>query len=67
MSGLEIFAIGMLAVMFYCISTLLIGAIATDCDPDMMMFMAWILGIALFTIVVLAWASGKPFPIGGGA
>lgn len=65
MNGLEIFAIIILSAFAYTmISLVFAGVIAGDLE-DSSFILAWLFGMVLFVVVVLMWATDKPFPIGG--
>ena len=63
MNGLEIFAIVVIAFIFYFLFTGLISAVATDLDSEMFGVVAWFLGGLLFMCSAVAWALKAPFPL----
>ena len=68
MSGLELFAIGVISGFVYVGFTLLSAIAPIKADEWGAAFAsAWIVGMMSFIAVVVMWASGNPFPIGGGA
>ena len=65
MNGLEIFAIIILSAFAYAIISLMFaGIVAGDLEDSSFVF-AWLFGMVLFVVVVVMWATDKPFPIGG--
>ena len=64
MSGLELFAIGVISGLVYVGFTLLCAiAPINENDWGAAFTLAWIAGMMSFIAVVVIWASGKPFPI----
>ena len=64
MNGLELFAVSVIAILTHLLISIVPGHIFQKDKKDMFM-LAWLIGIALFVIVVVAWASGVPFRIWG--
>ena len=65
MNGLEIFAIIILSAFAYAIISLMFAGIVAGDLEDSSFVLAWLFGMVLFVVVVLMWATDKPFPIGG--
>ena len=63
MSGLELFGLAIIAIFIYIAVTVFCGLIISR-DYDDCLVLSWILGAALFVVVILLWAKGEPFPIG---
>lgn len=63
MNGLEIFAIIVIAFIFYFLVSGIISILATDCDSDMFGGIAWFIGGLLFMGSVVAWTLKAPFPL----
>ena len=63
MSCLEIFAIVVIALIFYFMFTGLISAVATYSDSEMFGVAAWFIGGGLFIAITVAWALKAPFPL----
>lgn len=66
MSGLETFGLVVLTMLISAI-TMAWAFLITDGDIDVAPWIAWGTGALMFVIVVYLWASGRPFPLGGGA
>lgn len=64
MSGLELFAVAIIASVVYIAVTAFSGALVSD-DYEETNFIAWMTGCALFVAVILLWAIGEPFPFRG--
>lgn len=65
MNGLEIFAIIILSAFAYAIISLMFAGIVAGDLEDSSFVLAWLYGMVLFVVVVVMWATDKPFPIGG--
>lgn len=65
MNGLEIFAIIILSAFAYAIISLMFAGIVAGDLEDSSFVLAWLFGMVLFVVVVVMWATDKPFPIGG--
>ena len=63
MSGLELFAVVIIAIIIY-IAVTMFCSLLISLDYDECPILAWILGAGLFIVVVMMWAIGEPFPIG---
>jgi len=67
MSGLELFAIGVIAALMYALVTMFLAIIVQGEYGEIDGIggiLAWIFGGVLFVIVVVLWASGIEFPFG---
>lgn len=65
MSGLELFAIAIIAFVVYIAITFVCATlVSTDYDEDFMVI-AWLSGAAMFVTIIVLWAVGQPFPLGG--
>ena len=67
MSGLELCAVSAIMWAAFIVITSWLGRLIAKGRADLAAVAAWLLGSALFVAVVTLWASGRPFPIGGGA
>lgn len=67
MSGLELCAVLVIAWIAYIFITSQIGRLITKGRPDLTAVAAWLVGSVLFVVAMACWASGGPFPLGGGA
>ena len=65
MSGLEAFGLIILTMLLYITCTTVFAVMVTFGDGDFP-WVAWITGMLMFMAAVALWASGRPFPIGGG-
>lgn len=63
MSGLELFAIAIIAIFIY-IAVIVFCGMLISRDYDDCLVLSWILGAGLFVVVIMLWAKGEPFPIG---
>lgn len=63
MSDLELFAIGIIAVIVYIVVTAISGLMGGQ-DFEEFTQIGWLAGCVLFVLVILLWAKGEPFPIG---
>ena len=63
MSGLELFAIAIIASVVYITVTAFSGVLVSH-DYEEAIPIAWMTGCALFVVVILLWAKGEPFPAG---
>ena len=67
MSGLGLFFATVIMWIAYVFITSQIGRLITKGRSDLTAVAAWLLGSVLFVAVIALWASGRPFPLGGGA
>lgn len=67
MSGLEAFGLVVLAVICYIVVTMVLALMITGVYEEITQWIAWCIGMVLFVAVIALWASGEPFPLGGGA
>ena len=67
MSGLELCAVSAITWVVFVFITSQIGRLITKGRSDLTAVAAWLLGSVLFVAVIALWASGRPFPLGGGA
>ena len=62
MSGLELFAIAIIAFVVYIAVTFVCATlVSTDYDEDFM-GIVWLSGAAMFVTIIVMWAMGEPFP-----
>ena len=64
MSGLELFAIAIIAFVVYIAVTFVCTTFSTDYDEDFI-GIVWLSGAAMFVTIIVMWAMGEPFPFRG--
>ena len=67
MSGLEVFGLVVLAMLIYSVVSIALALLITGGDMEAVPWIALGVGCLIFIFVMVLWANGKPFPLGGGA